>query len=149
MNLEVWHVWVLAGICLFIAEMFTSGFFLACIGIACFVAACVAGAKFGFDWQLGAFSLSALLAFFAIRPVFLRFLDTSGPGMRTNVDALVGKVGVVSAKIGPGTKDGRVQLEGDDWRGRSVDNTSINEGDSVEVVKVEGTKLFVRPVSRM
>jgi len=63
--------------------------------------------------------------------------------VRTNVDALIGRIGTVSERIDPVTGKGRVLVEGEDWRGASIMDTPIDAGDRVMVVRVEGTTLFV------
>ena len=55
----------------------------------------------------------------------------------------MGRVGVVSERIDPGTGRGRVVVEGEDWRGTSLMDTVIEPGTRVMVVRVEGTTLYV------
>lgn len=86
--------------------------------------------------------------FFGIRPLFLKHFDLSGRGVKTNVDALVGKTAIVSERIDPDTNKGRVIIEGENWRGQSADEAFIEVGEKVTVVRVEGTKLVVRPYSK-
>jgi membrane protein implicated in regulation of membrane protease activity len=67
-----------------------------------------------------------------------------GPGseLRTGVDALLGKTGIVTERIGPGGA-GRVKVDGEDWRGASSDATVIEPGTQVTVIQVDGTTLMV------
>jgi membrane protein implicated in regulation of membrane protease activity len=67
-----------------------------------------------------------------------------GPGtdLRTGVDALLGKTGIVTERIGPGGT-GRVKVEGEDWRGASSDATVIEPGTPVTIIQVDGTTLMV------
>ncbi len=41
---------------------------------------------------------------------------------------------------------GRVLVGGDDWKAVSVDGIFIDEGTAIEVVKLEGTRLYVRSI---
>lgn len=143
--MENWQIWLIAGIVLFIIEIFTPGFVLACFGLACLVACLVALSGFGIKLQLLFFSISSLFIFWQVRPFFVKYLDTSKDKIKTNVDALVGKKGIVSERIDPNTNRGRVIVNGEDWRGVSTDESVIEAGAKITVVKVEGTKLFVRP----
>lgn len=143
--MENWQIWLIAGIVLFIIEIFTPGFVLACFGLACLVASLVALSGFGIKLQLLFFSISSLLIFWQVRPFFVKYLDTSKDKIKTNVDALIGKKGLVSERIDPNTNRGRVIINGEDWRGVSTDESVIEAGAKITVVKVEGTKLFVRP----
>lgn len=147
-NLEPWHVWLIIGIVFFIVEIFTPGFLLACFGVGCLASGLVSFLGVGVGIQVIAFSVSTLAVFFGIRPFVLKYLSSSGANTKTNVDALVGKIGLVSERIDPSTNEGRVAIGGDDWRALSVDEAAIEVGEKVIVVKVDGTKLLVKPVPR-
>src|SRR5213076_2955211 len=68
---------------------------------------------------------------------------SSSREIRTNVDALLGRVGVVSERIDPASGRGRIVVEGEDWRAASLMDTALEQGARVIVVRVEGTTLFV------
>ncbi len=145
--MEHWHIWVIAGIVLLIAEIFTPGFVLACFGVACLVAAIFAAFDLGLTVEVIVFCVASVVAFFAVRPLFAkRFYRSDDEATKTNVDALVGKVGMVAERIDPDVNVGRVVLGGDNWRAISVDGAVIELSEKVEVVRVEGTKLFVKKV---
>ena len=59
------------------------------------------------------------------------------------MDALAGKTGVVTERIAPGVRPGRVLVEGENWRGASVDGVVLEPGTRVMVVQVDGTTLMV------
>lgn len=141
--LHVWHMWVVVGIFLFIAEVFTTGFLVACFGVGCLASGFTAYFGAGLTAQLLTFSISTAAALVAVRPFFKR-LSARGPELKTNVDALLGQSGRVSEKINPAANTGRVLIGGDDWRALSVNDKEIDEGHRVIVVKVAGTKVFVK-----
>src|SRR5438445_9890869 len=89
------------------------------------------------------FAAGTLLSLAAVRPFLLKHIHSESHGVRTNVDALIGRIGTVSERIDPVTGKGRVPVEGEDWRGASIMDTPIDAGDRVMVVRVEGTTLFV------
>lgn len=145
--MEHWHIWVIAGVVLLIAEIFTPGFVLACFGVACLVAAVFAAFDVGLTFEVIIFCVASVIAFFAVRPLFVkRFYRSDDEAAKTNVDALVGKEGLVAERIDPSVNVGRVLLGGDNWRAVSVDGAAIEHSEKVEVVRVEGTKLFVKKV---
>jgi len=146
--MEIWHVWIIVSIALFIAEIFTPGFVLACFGIACLISGLVSFFELGFKIQIITFSVSTLIVFFGIRPLFLRHFYSSQGKTKTNVDALVDKAGLVLEKIDPAVSKGRVMVGGENWRGISVDEAVIEPGEKIVVVGVEGTKLLVKAISR-
>jgi len=146
--LEHWHIWVIAGVVLLIAEIFTPGFVLACFGVACLVAAIFAALDVGLTLEVIVFCVASIVAFFTVRPLFVKrfYRSDDDAAARTNVDALAGKVGMVVERIDPSMNVGRVVLGGDNWRAASVDGAVIERGEQVEVIRVEGTKLFVKKV---
>jgi len=84
------------------------------------------------------------LSFFTVRPFMLKFAHRKSNAVKTNVDALVGKTGRVTEAVDNARGTGRAMVDGDDWRVMSDDAGSINEGEIVEVLKVDGTRLIVR-----
>ena len=148
--MEDWHIWVIVGVVLLIAEIFTPGFVLACFGVACLVAAIFAAFDVGLTFEVIVFCVASVLAFFAVRPLFVKrfYRSDDDAAARTNVDALAGKVGMVAERIDPSVNVGRVVLGGDNWRAVSVDGGVIEHGDRVEIVRVEGTKLFVKEIPK-
>jgi len=138
--------WVVAGMVLLIAEIFVPGFAVAAFGLACLAAGASAFLGWGTNAQLLTFAATTAFVFLTIRPVVLRYLDAHGGRVRTNVGGLIGKTGVVSQRIDPASHTGRVVVEGDDWRAIPVDEEPLETGRQVQVVGVEGTKLFVRPL---
>jgi len=148
--LEHWHIWVIAGVVLLIAEIFTPGFVLACFGVACLVAAIFAALDVGLTLEVIVFCIASIIAFFAVRPLFAKrfYRSDDDAAARTNVDALAGKVGMVAERIDPSMNVGRVVLGGDNWRAVSVDGAVIERGERAEIVRVEGTKLFVKKVPK-
>ena len=65
---------------------------------------------------------------------------------RTNVDAVVGTKGMVTAEIDNVCAAGQVKLNGMEWTARSTDGSIIPAGTLVRVDRIEGVKAFVSPV---
>jgi membrane protein implicated in regulation of membrane protease activity len=102
----------------------------------------------GLTLQTIAFAATSLGSMIGLRPLMLRrFQLGPGSGVRTGVDALLGKTGVVLERIGPRSQQGRVKVEGEDWRGASVDDTVLEPGTRVTVIQVDGTTLMVEKES--
>ncbi|MCD5406651.1 MAG: NfeD family protein [Desulfotomaculum sp.] len=142
--MEDWQMWLIMAVVLFIAEIFTPGFLLACLGVACLMAGLMAYLGLGLEVQIIAFSVSALAVFFGIRPLLKKHSYFSESKLKTNVAALVDKTGIVVEKIDPVQNKGRVVVGGENWKGVSIDGTMLKEGAKVTVVRVEGTKLLVK-----
>lgn len=139
-----WLIWFLLAIGLFVGEMFTAGFWLACLAVGAAVAGIVGLIPgLGFVTQGIAFAVSSVVSMAGLRPRLMRLLQL-GPGseLRTGVDALLGKTAIVTERIGPGSP-GRVKVDGEDWRGASADATVIEPGTQVMIIQVDGTTLVV------
>ena len=65
---------------------------------------------------------------------------------KTNVDAVVGSRGYVTADIDNIAATGTVKLGAMEWTARSTAGTVIPKGTLVQVDKIEGVKVFVTPV---
>jgi len=146
---EDWLIWFLAAIALIVAEMLTTGFWMACLAVGCAVAGLVGLVPFaGAALQTIAFAVTSLASMVGLRPVMLRHFQLGpGAGVRTGVDALLGKRGIVLERIDPVSRQGRVKVEGEDWRGASVDDTPIEAGAQITVIQVDGTTLVVEKES--
>lgn len=143
--MEDWLIWFLAAIGLLVAEMFTAGFWLACLSVGAVVAGIVALVPgLGAATQGIAFAVSSLISMAGLRPRLMQYFQL-GPGesVRTGVDALLGKTGIVTERIEPGSGRGRVKVDGEDWRGASSDATVIEPGTQVTIIQVDGTTLMV------
>ena len=64
---------------------------------------------------------------------------------KTNVEAVIGSVGLVTVAIDNLTATGQVKLGAMEWTARSTTGQSIPVGTIVRVDKIEGVKAFVSP----
>lgn len=143
-HMEDWLLWFLLAIGLFVGEMFTAGFWLACLAVGAAAAGIVGLIPgVGAAVQGIAFAAASIISMAGLRPRLMQYFQL-GPGtdLRTGVDALLGKTGTVTERIGPGLS-GRVKVEGEDWRGASSDATVIEPGTQVTIIQVDGTTLMV------
>lgn len=147
--MAAWQVWFILAVVLLIAEMFTGGFWLLSVALGCAVAG-VAGLipLAGVLTQTIVFAATSLLSLVGIRPALIRrFLGSGAPELRSGVDALLGKTGYVTERIESGARPGRVVVEGEDWRGASLDGSVLEPGTRVMVIQVDGTTLIVEKES--
>ncbi len=140
-------LWLVLGVALIIAEIFTLGFVLFWFGIGA-IAASVAGflgAGIGVQFLIFAVVSVALTAM--SRTIFQRYLPTNnGEGIRTGVDALPGKVGTVTTPSKGALNEGAVKVYGSTWTAYPLDEGALIEGEKVEVVEVRGSSIYVRRV---
>jgi len=138
-----WQVWLVAALLLFVAEMAAPGFWLLSVAVGCLAAGLVSIVVPGVLTPALTFAAGTLLSLVGIRPFLLQRIHPSSSDIKTNVDALVGKVGIVSERIDPATGKGRVLVEGENWRGASLMDTPLESGTRIMVVRVDGATLYV------
>ena len=66
---------------------------------------------------------------------------------KTNVDAIIGSRGYVTADIDNISATGKVKLGAMEWTARSATGEIIKAGTLVKVERIEGVKAFVVPVT--
>lgn len=148
MEIEVWHIWIIIAVFLFIVEIFTPTFLMACLALGCIAAGISSYLDYGIKIQLLSFSIGTLIGFFGVRPFMLKYAHRNSDKVKTNIEALVGKVGRVTVTIDSSQNQGRVTVEGDDWRAETENNEIINEGERVEVLKINSTILIVKQTTK-
>ena len=94
--------------------------------------------------QILLFVLVSAALLIALRPVTKKlFTPKLTP---TNVDAVIGKEGLVLEAIDNVQATGRVKLGANEWAARSTDGQPIAAGTRIRADRVEGVKLFVSPL---
>ena len=142
---NVWLIWILVSVLCLIAELGFGDLFLLCIAIGALGSSFTAALGLGIVPQLISLALCSLLSIYFIRPVALRYLHRNDPDRRSNADALIGREGRVSQDIKAGG-DGRVAIDGDDWKAVSVDGAPIARNTKVRVVSRDSIILTVEIV---
>jgi membrane protein implicated in regulation of membrane protease activity len=144
--LELWHMWVIAGIVLWIIEIFTPGFVVGVFGTACLIVAPFAGADVTFKIQLLVFGIATGGIALAIRPLIIRHFYGREPKIRTNADALVGKSCIVTEVIDHLSGTGMVKIGGEIWSAYTPDESRVDVGQKVTVREVIGCKVVVEAI---
>ena len=93
--------------------------------------------------QLLLFVFISIAALVGLRPLARHFIDPHI--VPTNADRLLGSEAQVTETIDNEGATGAVYIDGKIWTARSEDGGVIPAGKQVEVVRMEGVKLFVRP----
>ena len=102
-------------------------------------------------WALGGALWLQLTVFLAVSCALLAMLwpltkKYLKPGIqKTNIDSVIGSVGLVTAPIDNVTASGQVKLGGMEWSARSTSGDPIPAGTRVRVDRIEGVKVFVSP----
>lgn len=140
-----WHWWMYAAVLFFIIEVFTPGFIVACLGLGSVIAALTAYMGYNIDAQFISFSVSTLISLFLIRPLLYKKGEKQDK-IKTNTEALIGRVGSVSMTIDNSSKSGRVLIDGDQWKALSQNNEIIELNDQVEVISIDSTIITVKKI---
>jgi membrane protein implicated in regulation of membrane protease activity len=144
-----WVLWLALILLFVIVEVLTVDFTFLMLALGS-VGGLLAG-LFDAPWwmQLLVAAILSVLLLFAVRPPLLRALKKGGDPALSNVDALLGINGVVSADF---TGDsGHVKLaNGETWTARLATSgvTPLEAGDVVVVAAIEGATAVVVPVER-
>lgn len=91
---------------------------------------------------IGVTVVGMILSFTLLRPM----MKKRGKILKTNADALAGKLAIVEEDVNNAAPTGAVKINGQLWTARMDNPTdTVSKGDWVEIVRVEGAKLICRP----
>ena len=94
--------------------------------------------------QILLFLAVSAVAMAALRPIVRKYIHPKLTA--TNVDSVIGSVGLVTAAIDNVSATGQVKLGAMEWSARSTSGEPIPVGTQVRVDRIEGVKVFVTPV---
>jgi membrane protein implicated in regulation of membrane protease activity len=144
-----WIVWLVLGIGLIVAEIFTLGFVLFWFGIGGIAAALAAYMGFGFGMQFLIFAIVSIALTAMSRTLFYDYLPQAGEHYKTGIDNLPGQIGTVTSTSRGALREAAVKVYGSTWTAFPEDeDTELTEGDKVEVVRVAGSSIYVRKANR-
>lgn len=141
-DLWLWLIFVIAGFVLVLLELLVgveTGLDLVFIGSAFIIGGLV-------TWPFESWVLTLVVTIvicIAYVTVGRRYVHrwTAVKKTRTNIDAIIGKPGIVLKSISRNT-DGRVRVGNEQWRARA--DEAINEDEEIVVTGVSGVTLIVR-----
>lgn len=135
-------VWLIAGIVLAVAEVFTTTFVLIMFAAGAFVAAAAAALGAGVVSQSIVFALVSVLALIAVRPTIQRHLRQRSDHRPSSLEAIEGASGLVLERVD--LDHGLVKIGGELWTARPYDSTQVFEtGDRVRVIEIKGATALV------
>ena len=142
---HLWQFWTLVGFICLILELTSGDFFIMCFSIGAFIAALASAFVPSFTVQIIIFAVASLLCLLFVRPLALKYFHRKGEDRPSNVDAMIGRKGVVTDAIAAGGY-GRVKIDGDSWKACGVNDEPIDKDARVEVVSMASTIITVRPL---
>ena len=142
---NLWLIWVIISIVCLILELSSGDFFILCFAIGAAVSAIVAGCGANLTVQIITFAVISALSLLLVRPALIKKLHKPHRERLSNAEAMIGQTGRVSEPIEAGGY-GRIAIDGDDWKAKSVDGSAIAKDTRVRVVKMESIIITVEPI---
>jgi len=147
MEQYTWILWVILGVALIVAETFTLGFVLLWFGIGALAAALAGALGIGLLGQFLIFAAVSIALTAASRTIFSNLISRhDNDALKTGMDALPGQVGTVTSASSGALNEAAVKVYGSTWTAYPEDEVELVEGEKVEVVRVQGSSIYVRPV---
>lgn len=133
---NLWLAWLLVSLLCLVLELTNDDFFIICFAIGGTAATILAAFCDSFTAQVILFAVVSALSIFFIRPFALKYLHKNKEQRVSNADAIIGRIGRITERIEP-NEYGRVKIDGDYWKAQANNNTAIEEGTQVRIVKLE------------
>lgn len=146
-----WILWVLLGVILIIAEIFTPGFVLLWFGAGAIAAALAALVGVGYPLQFLIFFVVSIALTAASRTIFTKYLlreSEEGGGYKSGAESLPGQVGTVVTSSQGALSEGAVKVYGSTWTAYPAEGEEpLEAGARVIVESVRGASIYVRRAS--
>lgn len=141
-------LWIVLGVILIIAEIFTLGFVLFWFGIGALAAALVGWLGFGLGLQFLVFAAVSIILTAMSRTIFAKYFSHGdSENIKMGMDALPGQIGTVTIASKGALQEAAVKVYGSTWTAFPVDSEeTLLEGEKVEVVRVQGSSIYVQKI---
>jgi membrane protein implicated in regulation of membrane protease activity len=138
--------WIIVAIVCGIIEAATLELTTIWFVIGSIVALVLASFEVPFIIQVIVFLSISLILLIYTRPLATKRLNIGKE--KTNVEAIIGRHGIVIEKIDNMIGKGEVKIGGQIWSAKSSDDLSIEKDNEVEVVSVKGVHVIVRKIKK-
>ena len=143
-----WIAWVVLGLILIVAEIFTPGFVLLWFGAGAIAAALAALVGVGYPFQFLIFFVVSVALTAASRTIFTKYLggrDVGEGGYKSGAESLPGQVGTVVTSSQGALSEGAVKVYGSTWTAYPAEGEEpLEAGARVVVESVRGASIYVR-----
>lgn len=136
--------WLIIAVVLGVIEGATVDLVAIWFALGAFVTIIPAAMGLPFWMQLIVFLAVSLVTLAFTRPIAVNVLKVKK--ISTNVDRVIGMIGVVTQPIDNIAGEGRVLVNGLEWSARSDDGVPIDVKESVLIKSIEGAKVIVERV---
>lgn len=142
-----WIFWMLLGLALIAAEIFTPGFVLLWFGIGALTAGLASMVGFGYPLQFLVFFIVSAGLTAASRTIFSKYFvrDPDGGGQKFGADSLPGRTGTVVTSSSGAMQEGAVKVFGSTWTAYPAEGEGpLEAGERVTIESVRGASIYVR-----
>lgn len=148
MEQMAWIIWSVLGVILIVAEIFTLGFVLLWFGVGALAAAFAGWLGFGFTFQFLIFAVVSIALTAMSRTILVNyFSQDKADEIKMGMDSLPGQIGTVTMASKGALQEAAVKVYGSTWTAFPIDGEiSLIEGEKVEVVRVQGSTIYVQKV---
>lgn len=142
MNMTV--VWLIILIVMMVIELATLGLTTIWFAGGSLVATIAAACSAPLWLQITLFFVVSVVLLWFTRPIALKYFNKGR--IRTNVEAMIGRQGIVTGEINNIEGTGEVKIDGMEWTARTLmDGMILPVGTIVIVHAVNGVKVIVQP----
>ena len=141
-----WILWIVLGVILIVAEIFTFGFVLFWFGIGALAAAFAGWLGLGLGGQFLIFAVVSIALTAMSRVIFTSLYEHKDENaIKTGMDSLPGQIGTVTSASRGALHEAAVKVFGSTWTAFPVDDKKpLKEGEKVQVVEIRGSSIYVR-----
>jgi len=138
----IFWFWMAAAVIFLIIEITTPSLVFACFVIGCIGSAVTSTITDSYLIQAAVFAGISIVLIPLTRPLARKITKPSP--QPTNVDAMVGRPGLVVKKIDPSLDIGQVRVDGQVWQ--AVADEALDEGVKIKVDKIIGARVYVSKI---
>jgi membrane protein implicated in regulation of membrane protease activity len=135
----IFWLWLAAAVVFLIIEIGTPTLVFACFTVGSIGAAVSSTMTDSYLIQAAVFAVISIILIPLTRPLARKITKPSPQAV--NVDAMIGRPGIVIKKIDPALDVGQVRVDGQVWQANAEE--AIDEGTKIKVDKVIGARLYV------
>jgi membrane protein implicated in regulation of membrane protease activity len=144
-----WVLWVVLGVALIVAEIFTTGFVLLWFGVGALAAALAGLLGFGYPFQFLIFFAVSIGLTAASRTILASLFSQSDQPdeLKSGAASLPGQTGTVVTSSHGALHEGAVKVFGSTWTAYPAEGEApLEAGDRVVVERLQGASIYVRRV---
>lgn len=139
----IFWLWLAAAVIFLIIEIGTPTLVFACFTVGSIGAAVSSTMTDSYLIQAAVFAVISIILIPLTRPLAKKITKPSPQAV--NVDAMIGRPGIVTKKIDPAQDVGQVRVDGQVWQANAEE--PIDEGIKIKVDRVIGARLYVSQIN--